>query len=525
MASTTGEHKSRCPVLEGTQNFPIWKIRIIAYLRREKVVGYTLGTIPRPTTTTIVPQIYAPATSEASWDEADAKAHGILIDHISDRLALKVSTLPTSKQVLDEIIRIHESTNAGVRAFFALVDLVGSHWDGQSSVEEHIGKIRTASGTLDAMGRPVGDEFLAFLLLYSLPQDDPNWDTFRTSILNSIPAVPIPSTSASPGAPVPVTPFLSFDTVEARLTAQVNSMRRSANTSAGDSALKASAPTRSSAPRTSSSLSTSRGTKHCSLHGTNSSHTLDECRKLKEQKKDKPKDGKGRSTHANSVAEDTEDDESDGGTQSHYVTIGKRVAQNIRAYSARASTSDQPACIADTGATSHIVPYSDWFDPSTYRTLTTPRRIHFGDESYVEATGVGNVHLKCQVGESTHEITLRNVLYAPSFKLALISVHRICERRIRARFSDKLCKIIRDGQTIMTGYHRRNLYHLRVSPVVHLPPPELVNAAIDINVLHRRMGHHNFQSLQRMVRKGQLENIDKLTGEPEFCEPCAGAKM
>jgi hypothetical protein len=46
-----------------------------------------------------------------------------------------------------------------------------------------------------------------------------------------------------------------------------------------------------------------------------------------------------------------------------------------------------------------------------------------------------------------------------------------------------------------------------------------------VNVLHRRMGHHNISSLQRMVRKGQLKNIDKLMGKPAFCKPCAGAKI
>jgi glucose-6-phosphate dehydrogenase assembly protein OpcA len=104
MSSTGIDHKSCCPVLEGMQNFPIWKIRIIAYLQREMVVGYTLGTAPHPTITMIVPLIYAPATSKASWDKADAKAHGVLIDHILDCVALKVSTFLTLKQVLDKII-------------------------------------------------------------------------------------------------------------------------------------------------------------------------------------------------------------------------------------------------------------------------------------------------------------------------------------------------------------------------------------------------------------------------------------
>ncbi|EGN91019.1 hypothetical protein SERLA73DRAFT_81423, partial [Serpula lacrymans var. lacrymans S7.3] len=50
-------------------------------------------------------------------------------------------------------------------------------------------------------------------------------------------------------------------------------------------------------------------------------------------------------------------------------------------------------------------------------------------------------------------------------------------------------------------------------------------AAVDVNLLHRRMGHIGMDRLQRMVTKRQLQDIDTLTGTPEFCEPCALGKM
>ncbi|KZV87653.1 hypothetical protein EXIGLDRAFT_574440, partial [Exidia glandulosa HHB12029] len=48
---------------------------------------------------------------------------------------------------------------------------------------------------------------------------------------------------------------------------------------------------------------------------------------------------------------------------------------------------------------------------------------------------------------------------------------------------------------------------------------------VDINVMHRRLGHLNFRSLKRMVAQKQLGNIAKLTGEPAFCEACVLGKM
>ena len=50
-------------------------------------------------------------------------------------------------------------------------------------------------------------------------------------------------------------------------------------------------------------------------------------------------------------------------------------------------------------------------------------------------------------------------------------------------------------------------------------------AAIDINVLHRRMGHIGIDRLQRMVTKGQLKDIDTVLGSPQLCEPCVLGKL
>jgi hypothetical protein len=74
----------------------------------------------------------------------------------------------------------------------------------------------------------------------------------------------------------------------------------------------------------------------------------------------------------------------------------------------------------------------------------------------------------------------------------------------------------------MFAMHTRGLYHLTISPQSSDISTHL---AIDINVLHRRMGHANLACLKRMVAARQLANVGKVTGIPEFCEPCALRKM
>jgi transposase InsO family protein len=523
----SSSEKTHCPTLSGAKDFAIWKVRIFGLLRREKVLGYATGRIIRPSTTTPAPFIYGTATSTSTWDDLDEKAHGIIVEHLSDRLAIQVSSLATSKEVLDKIIHLHESTNVGVRAFLALVEMIGARWDGVSSVEDHISRIREASSILDAMGRGVSDEFLGFLLLHSLP-DEPIWDTFRTTILSAIPVIPAPvPVPAGTTAPPPVaTVLLTFDTVEAKLVAQVDHMNRQVE-SAGDTALKAStsAHATSSRPSTSRPSSSTPGTQTCDLHGAGN-HATKDCRTLKRraEEKAKAKDKSKAKAKANSADADTDSDSSDASANAHFVTVGKRVAKSIRLYSARDSPGHANTCIADTGATSHIVPHRDWFESTSYRAFDKPRKVHFGDQSYAEALGIGDVHLTSKVDGQTCTVILTHVLHVPSFNLSLISVHRLCNKGIRAKFTHDACRVSLDGKVIMTGYHKRNLYHLRVLPIVHLPPLELAHAAIDINVLHRRLGHRNHDSLRRMVSKGYVENIEKVTGEAEFCEACAGAK-
>ncbi|KAF9552472.1 hypothetical protein CPC08DRAFT_602428, partial [Agrocybe pediades] len=54
---------------------------------------------------------------------------------------------------------------------------------------------------------------------------------------------------------------------------------------------------------------------------------------------------------------------------------------------------------------------------------------------------------------------------------------------------------------------------------------EAALAAMDINLLHRRMGHIDHARLKKMVAGGKISNISSTTGTPHLCEPCTLAKM
>ncbi|KAJ7337378.1 hypothetical protein DFH08DRAFT_620446, partial [Mycena albidolilacea] len=137
-----------CPVLNGPKTFQIWNIHIVGKLRRERVADTLKG---KPTAAQVPLSGDATGTHLDTWEVQDGKAHSIIIDHISDHLALKCAHLDTVEQLYNELVRIHQAANLGVNAFYIFSGLMKLAWDGTSSVDEHIGLINASANKLTAM--------------------------------------------------------------------------------------------------------------------------------------------------------------------------------------------------------------------------------------------------------------------------------------------------------------------------------------------------------------------------------------
>ncbi|KIY45118.1 hypothetical protein FISHEDRAFT_29274, partial [Fistulina hepatica ATCC 64428] len=246
---------STCPVLTGENNFTIWKIRIRAKLASAKVAGIAYGTDTRDSITAAVAAATAASISAAgssstiqptdSWDIRDQKAHGIIVEHLSDSLVMAlVADNQSAKELMDAV-------------------MMGMRWDGVpgESLMDHITRIRSLGSQLRGMTKFVDDEFVAFLLLHSLPNEEP-WTTLRTSILNSIPAKS----------------KLSFADVETRILLQ-----SSPTTSASSTSSPALVAKPSTSANRSSKARKPKVTKHCEVHGE-CGHSTEDCNALKAAK-------------------------------------------------------------------------------------------------------------------------------------------------------------------------------------------------------------------------------------------------
>ncbi|KAF8580771.1 hypothetical protein K439DRAFT_1267190, partial [Ramaria rubella] len=175
---TMASDMNECPTLIDVTTFQIWKIRITAKLHDKKVWGVVDGTeVNLGPNVTIYPSYY---DGTDTWEICDGKAHSIIIKYMSNSLIFKHVVSPqTSKELWNS-------------------------WDGTSNISEHISKICTAERRLTSMKQQVDEEFMAFLLLRSLPKTQ-HFETLTTTIMNSIPTH---------------NTTLKFSDVESRLTVQ-----------------------------------------------------------------------------------------------------------------------------------------------------------------------------------------------------------------------------------------------------------------------------------------------------------------
>ncbi|KAJ7829808.1 hypothetical protein B0H14DRAFT_2366286 [Mycena olivaceomarginata] len=204
------------------------------------------------------------------------------------------------------------------------------------------------------MKKPLDKEFLAFLLLHSLPTDL-KWETFKTSMLNSV--------------PVGVT--LDFGDISEQLIADaIRVDGDSAETPASESTLKS---------RPSKPSKKAKSEKWWSFHRS-TTHNTDECKSLAAQKSSKKDRKKGKrerqKAHRMDDGSDSDSDSSSSSsssssedeqaqfsakaekhkTRNHHVKVDKSLMTHIHAYLGTDLKPPELNILADSGASGDMTP-------------------------------------------------------------------------------------------------------------------------------------------------------------------------
>ena len=171
----------------------------------------------------------------------------------------------------------------------------------------------------------------------------------------------------------------------------------------------------------------------------------------------------------------------------------------------------------DSGATCSISPVIEYFNPASLKCLKSPVVIRVGNNKTLLATAMGDMPFFFNVGNIVRRGIVANVLYCADIATTLISTSQLnaCSNKVVLDSSES-CIIHKASGNTVTHMHltKAGLYCLDASP--H-PSKVFISLAVslwslDINNLHRQLGHLVFDECKKLVHRGLIKGVDVLHG-------------
>ena len=181
--------------------------------------------------------------------------------------------------------------------------------------------------------------------------------------------------------------------------------------------------------------------------------------------------------------------------------------------------------IVDSGATSHMCNNRNMFVELSQ--LGSGEKVTLGDGSSLDVAGEGTVDMDMILRDGTRRgCALKKVLYVPELAYNLISVVRAGEAGKTVCFDELGCEFRNDrGDTIALGVRQGSLYYLKFA-MKSQNSASVAQSENKERLWHRRFGHLNEQSMEKLVKKQLVSQLDYDTsGDVGVCEACIGGKQ
>jgi hypothetical protein len=202
------------------------------------------------------------------------------------------------------------------------------------------------------------------------------------------------------------------------------------------------------------------------------------------------------------------------------------------AYVAKFNNISLYSWLADSGTTSHIC--NNRTVLLEMRAMDVP--VEGVGETPLHALGCGTVLLDCEVDGNVITHRLLDVLFAPTCAHNLLSISRLDDAGLEAKFSHGKVEFVRrtDSLVMAMGSKIERLYPMAARARKQVQPEvrESVHAAVEASnqtwdAWHRRMGHLAKSGLERLVREDLVEGLTVDNDSPPLsqCEACVKAKM
>jgi len=292
---------------------------------------------------------------------------------------------------------------------------------------------------------------------------------------------------------------------EAFLAEETNSKRRGEQNIAGTSDIAL------------STSSTSKYDQECDFCGVKG-HTSSECRRLVNARAYARRPRTWKKQTANTANNETE--------QSSVVES----AGNASSYHISSSPLQIDANFdwnADSGATSHMTPHSHWI--RNYTPFRTPIRL--ANDHIVYSAGIGSVRFIPMIGgKKARVVEFTRVLHVPDLRTNLLSILYLTrQKQFTVTINSHEMKFTRDNTLLFTAkINENNAAFLDGATDENTESASYISTLpLDISLWHRRLAHHDHNSVKHMISKQLVTGIDiksKQAPDP-ICEPCLSGKM
>jgi len=542
-----------------------WQAQVMAYLRRKQLAQYVLGwsrhlapTAPATLSASdaLIPHMVADYnTAFARWEAdydgwllKDSMAMGVIEGTLRGQYLTYVSQCATSKDMWDAIMGRLRTQNLGLAAHNTKQQMYNHPYVG-GPVEDYLKHFVVVNEQLARIGKALPDSDVAHWMLENLPKDDVGWKSVISSFYTIHPD------------PDLVTSF------QATVAIRNHYNQLTAPPTSSNSAYIA--PTFESAYAARLGRASHGSTRPVCTGCKKVGHTVDACydhilgemRKMNERLPrslrltSPPRAGRanlasdevpatrdelttlssaGAATRGSSLGieiVDDRDDSDDGGDVALMAAaVNKGEVFVSAALNGRAKSAYREHVYVDSGASRSLSPIIHYFDPATLKQLKNPVVIRVGNNEVLLATAMGDLPFLFNVGDSVKRGAVKDVLYCADIATTLISASQLNARGNRVVLDGSASHIVdkSSGRTIARMHLTKSgLYRLDASPN---PSKVFVSLAaslrsMNINDLHRRLGHLAFDDCKKLVYRGMIEGIDALRGQQDFCPGCVEGKI
>ena len=123
--------------------------------------------------------------------------------------------------------------------------------------------------------------------------------------------------------------------------------------------------------------------------------------------------------------------------------------------------------IIDSGASSPMSSHHNWFQ--MYWDISPPKKVLLGDDRYILAMGIGQLHLEMDLGGGKKGlIIIHSVYYLPDISRNLLSISYLIKRGYSVNFNNNECHILCKQDQELCGIAKEvdGLFIVNAKPII-----------------------------------------------------------